>query len=161
MEYYIINYKARHYAGVMAEGGISLISLSERKKIKETWRYFYDDILAMLPERVHPEYYIGLDWYGDDYHIKKAYDYMVLAQVTEEFEGSGDIIYRKLPEGNYIIFPTTIDSIKLTKSIAYNLVIKKNITIDTAFEYIEYLPDQNYSDPDAIIHFCMKLIEVH
>jgi predicted transcriptional regulator YdeE len=161
MEYYIQDYGVRHYAGIMAEGGISLINISERQKIKETWRFFYEYILEALPERVSPQYYIGLDWYGDDYQERRAYDYMVLAQVKEEFEDYGNIIYRTLPEGKYVVFPMIYDYIRIMKQKAYILIKKHKINVDYTFEFIEYLPDQNYMDPEAIVNFCMKIVDVH
>lgn len=155
MKYTIKDYKERFYMGVEYIGGLTVGSKSD---VKKSWTEFFENDYQYLENAKEGGNFIGLQCFPPDFLESKMLDYFILCEVNEVTNQEG-FISKKLPEGKYLLFPIKFSD-KDKEIIKVHTFLKKtDIKVSNSFDYEDYLVDEDYSKKNAVLNFCLKLIE--
>lgn len=158
MKYFIKEYETRYFAGIEFPNGIQLKN-KDQKKIPKLWDEFYNGFSQRIEHQVEPNHVIGLEIYPFDFKETTTYDYFVLTEIDTLIESFAGIVTKKLRKGKYICFPIPFDEIYKEKQQVYEYIKTKGIKVHMGFDYEDYLPTENYKNPDAILNFCLLIEE--
>lgn len=158
MKYTIQEYDTRFFAGIEVPNGV-LMNSEDFKRIPQVWHEFFEKHDQSIKNKVEPHHHIGLEIYPFDIKETQTFDYNVLAETKELVEVNDSQITRKLKAGKYICFPISFDDIHQEIQKVYAFIKEEKINVHMGFDYEDYLPDQNYGAPGAILNFCLMLEE--
>ena len=158
MKYFIKDYDTRYFAGIEFPEGVRL-QTDDNKKIPDLWDKFFNKYNQTIDGQVEPNHYIGLECYPFDFMESKVFDYFVLAETKDLLEINDELVTKKLKKGRYICFPIRFDQITSEIKKVYEFIKKENIKVHMGFDYEDYIPEENYSEPEAILNFCFLLDE--
>ena len=160
MKYFIKEFDTRYFAGIEFPDGINTDS-DDAKKIPDLWETFFENINDNITNKVNPNHFIGLEIYPFDFRETKTFYYYVLAETKELIEESDIVTTKKLKKGRYICFPIEFDQITEKIQKVYQFIKREKIKVHMGFDYEDYLPEENYSKPGAILNFCLRMEDDH
>ncbi len=155
MKHIIKHYEERYFIGVEVEGGVDFDSLAS---IQTLWDTFLTEDMKLIADAPITTKCIGLECYPPDFMETRSFDYFALVQ-TERLIHRDGFVSKKLPAGNYISFPIEFDHIRDGIQRVYNYLRDQDIAVHMAFDFEDYLEEQDYTKPGAILHFSFLLEE--
>ena len=155
MKYFIKEYETRYFAGIEFPEGVS--SIKDVKKIPELWNQLFNMNPDEIPDKTNPEHYIGLEIYPFDFQETKTFYYYAMVRTNGLIDATDSIVTKKLKAGRYICFPIEFDRIKEEIQKVYQYIKQENIKVHMGFDYEDYLVEENYRIPGAIVNFCLLL----
>ena len=156
MKYFIKHYDTRYFAGIECPNGVNMKD-NDPKKIPDLWSEFFGSYLDRVNEKIEPDHYIGLETYPFDFMETGVFDYNAMVETKELIEPLSGMITKKLKAGKYICFPIPFDDIVTEIQRAYKFIKAENIKVHMGFDYEDYLANENYNEPGAILNFCLLL----
>lgn len=159
MQYRLVGFKTRYYAGVTDIDGMPFIRRKAQQKISELWHHFHNSMEYKIEGQVQPPSYIALEWYGDDYRKKLSYTYLAMTQVEYLKDDYDDVVYKVLPEGIYAVFPVYYREFRPHRLRVFEYLMAAGVKFDEEFDYVQFIPGQDYSSPDGIVQICIRLLE--
>lgn len=155
MKYITKEFEERFFIGVEYEGGIKP---GDNSKVGQLWDDFLRDDLQLLIDVSNKDKFIGLECYPPDFKETQTFDYYALLETTELVKRDG-FTSKKLPKGKYLLFEIEFDDIKEEIKRVYQYIRNNKIQIHYGFDYEDYIKDQDYTKPGAILNFALKLEE--
>lgn len=126
--------------------------------IPQLWNKLMNEDFELLKDVEKESKFIGLEAYPHDFMETHEFYYHALVQTKEkvEVEGFETIVLQK---GTYIFFEISFDTIKEDIPAIYSFIKENNININYAFDYEDYLEDQDYSKKGQKLNFAFLLSE--
>lgn len=154
MKHKIKEHPERFFIGIEFEGGVTPDMLHE---IPTLWESFMSDI-QLLKEEPLKQKFIGLECYPPDFMDSNVMDYYAMVETTSLIEHNG-FVSKKLPAGRYIEFDVQFDQLQQEMQRVYRYLKEHNIIVHNTFDYEDYLAEEVYSEPGAILRFCFMMEE--
>jgi predicted transcriptional regulator YdeE len=157
MKYVVNDYQTRYFAGIELIGGLR-VNTNDYEKIPGVWSDFKELYLNDVLNKKSPNHFIGLEMYRFDFMESKTMDYFALVEIDELFDCcEEEMVTKKLPKGRYISFTIRHDDLLNEVERVYEYVKKERINVHLGFDVKEYLPEENYDEPGAIMLLTFKL----
>jgi len=158
MKYFIKEYETRYFAGIEFPNGIQL-KKNDQKKIPKLWEQYFEGVSQRIKNQVEPNHVIGLEFYPFDFKETTTYNYFALAETKDLIEAFTGVVTKKLRKGKYICFPIKFDEISQEIQKVYKFIKDNDIKVHRGFDYEDYLPSEDYGNPEAILNFCLMIEE--
>jgi hypothetical protein len=152
LKHRIKEHPERFFIGIEYEGGITSDMISQ---IPTLWESFMSDI-QLLKEEPLKQKFVGLECYPPDFMETKVMDYYAMVETTSLIEHDG-FVSKRLPAGRYIEFDVQFDQLHDDMQRVYQYLKDENMAVHTTFDYEDYLAEENYSEPGAMLRFCFLL----
>lgn len=152
MKHKIEKHPERFFIGIEFEGGITADQLPE---IPSLWESFMSDIQLLKQEPLKKKF-IGLECYPPDFMETNVMDYYAMVETESLVEHDG-FVSKRLPAGRYIEFDVRFDHLHEDIQIVYQYLKDHDITVHNTFDYEDYLEEEVYDEPGAILRFCFMM----
>jgi len=156
MKYFVKEFETRYFAGIEFPDGVNIPN-GDADRISEIWDDFFQTDLDSIQDKKQPNHYIGLEIYPFDFKDTKTFYYYALVETKGLIEPEEGLVTKKLKKGKYICFPIEFDNIRQEIQKVYKFIQEKKIKIHMAFDYEDYLPEENYNASGAILNFCLLM----
>jgi predicted transcriptional regulator YdeE len=148
MDYKIFSFEERYFAGIMME----YYPGSEKTPV-DLWDEFHHQYLSLVKHPTNPIKYIGFEQYGPDFNETRQFDYHAMIQVDTKDVQEEPLVVKKLPAGEYICFPATLETLHEDIQASYDYVKEHNIDIHYSFDYEDY----DHLGDTLVVRFCMRI----
>lgn len=151
MNQIIKKYHERYFIGL----SLQLKPGVNNDEIPKLWHKLFNDIIPSLEDEIVIKHYIGLEEYDEDFMTTHELKYSAMVEVKNKIES--DYYQQTLPKGTYVAFEIEFDDIMNEIGRVYDYVKKNKMGVSYAFDYEDYLPNQDYSKREQKLHFTLKL----
>lgn len=152
MKHRIKEYPERYFIGIEFEGGVTPDKIAN---IPSLWESFMSDI-QLLKEEPLKRKFIGLECYPPDFMETNIMDYYAMVETTTLIEHDG-FVSKRLPVGRFIEFDVRFDYLHNDMQQVYQYLKDHQIDVHNTFDYEDYLEDEVYDQPGAMLRFCFMM----
>ena len=158
MRYFVKEYDTRYFAGIEMIGGFKVGS-EDHKKVPDLWGDLESLYLDDISNKITPLKKVGLEIYRFDFMESKMVDYYATVETSGLIEVNDDsLVTKKLPKGEYILFPMSRDNIYEDIKKIYRYIQKENINVHLGF-HVEIYQDEDVTTNKNTMYLSFKLEE--
>lgn len=152
MKYEIRELNERIFCGM----SIKVTPGEGNNKIPSLWHRFMTEGSELLKDVKRGTKNIGLEAYPGDFMETHEFYYHAMVEIIEkvDIEGMDTVV---LPKGKYIFFELEFDDISNQIQAIYKYIKESNINVNYAFDYEDYLENQQYNQKGQILNLAFLM----